>query len=102
MGDDRQHDDVFVSTRGRFIKRMVAAGFSIPLIGSFGFGELASASAGTSQSYGNQQHHHHRVGDGDNDADDYPPGIYRDSGYDDDSGRPPGIYSDSGGGTGGF
>ncbi len=69
------------SSRREFVKRMIAAGFSAPLIGSFGFAELASASEHhfPNQTFPNQTHdddrgdrhdrheHHHRKDDDDDD-----------------------------------
>jgi hypothetical protein len=50
---EEDHEELFVSTRGAFIKRMVAAGFGVPMIGTFGFTELAAACR-PQQSFGNQ------------------------------------------------
>jgi hypothetical protein len=37
------------SSRRAFVKKMIAAGFAAPLVGSFGFAELASAACGPHQ-----------------------------------------------------
>ena len=44
MADDRDPGSSSESSRRAFIQRMLAAGFAAPVIGSFSFSELASAS----------------------------------------------------------
>jgi hypothetical protein len=45
------------SSRRAFVKKMVAAGFAAPMIGTFGFAELASAACGPPHhSFPNQTH----------------------------------------------
>ena len=55
MADDRDPGTSRESSRRAFIQRMVAAGFAGPVIGSFGFSELAAAS-GPRHTFPNQYH----------------------------------------------
>jgi hypothetical protein len=45
------------SSRRGFVKKMIAAGFAAPMIGSFGFAELASAACPPHHSFPNQTQH---------------------------------------------
>ena len=55
MTDDRDPAGANESSRRAFIQRMVAAGFAGPVIGSFSFSELATAS-GPRHTFPNQYH----------------------------------------------
>jgi hypothetical protein len=57
MGDEERDPLApLTSSRRAFVKKMVAAGFAAPLVGSFGFAELASAACPPHQSFPNQTH----------------------------------------------
>jgi len=56
MAPDEERDllEPLGSSRRAFVKKMIAAGFAAPMIGTFGFAELASAACPPHQSYPNQ------------------------------------------------
>jgi len=94
---EEEQAELFASTRRGFIKRMIAAGFGVPMIGSFGFTELASASGRRSdQSFPNQTPpqtgNNGQGGHGDNTNCDNDRGDGGQSGHDDSGGQ-----DDSGG-----
>jgi len=59
MADEEQDPlEPLGSSRRAFVKKMIAAGFAAPLVGSFGFAELASAACAPHQSFPNQPPHY--------------------------------------------
>jgi hypothetical protein len=59
MGEEERDNllEPLGSSRRAFVKKMIAAGFAAPMVGTFGFAELASAACPPHHSFPNMSHH---------------------------------------------